>query len=88
MASECVSSEARIPLCGDATTFRKNLLAQQEEATTNQRKGDSGPLTGEAKQDEALSNLPDVLVPAEAKTEVVVKDELNNVAGWLSQRAT
>ena len=36
-------------------------------------------MTGEAKQEEGLSKLPDVLVPAEAKTEVGVKDELKNV---------
>ena len=64
---------------GDATTFRKSLLTQLEEATTNQRKDDSGAVTGEAKQEEALSKLPDVPVPAEAKTEVGVKDELKNM---------
>ena len=30
-------------------------------------------------QEEALSNLPDVLVPADAMTELGVKDELKNV---------
>ena len=36
-------------------------------------------MTGEAKQEEAQSKLPDVIVPAEAKTEVEVKDELEDV---------
>ena len=68
---ERASSEASIPLCGDATTFRRSLLTQLEEATTNQRNDANGALTGEAKQEEALSSLPDVPVPGEAKTEVV-----------------
>ena len=34
---------------------------------------------GEVKQEEALSKLPDVPVPAEAKAEVGMKDELKNV---------
>ena len=79
VVSECASSEASIPLGGDATTFRKSLLTQLEEATTNQKKDDNGAVTGEAMQEEALSKLPDVPVPAEAKTEVVVRDELKNV---------
>ena len=66
VASECASSEASIPVGGDATTFRKSLLTQLEEATTNQRKDDSGGVTGEAKQ-------------AEAKTELGVKDEPKKV---------
>ena len=63
---------------GDAKAFRKSLLTQLEEATTNQRKDHKGAVKGEAKQEEAVSKLPDVPVPAEAKTEVV-KDELENV---------
>ena len=42
VASECASSEASVPLGGDATTFRKSLLTQLEEVTTNQRKVDNG----------------------------------------------
>ena len=63
----------------DATTFRKSLLTQLEEVTTNHRKVDDGAVMGETKQEEALSKLPDVLVPAEAMTELGVKDELKNV---------
>ena len=66
VVSECASLEASIPLGGDATTFRDSLLTKQEEATTNQRKDDNGSLTGEQ---EAWSNLPDVLIPAGVKTE-------------------
>ena len=79
VVSECASSEASIPLGGDATTFRKSLLTQPEEGTTNQRTEDNGLVTGEAKQEGALSKLPDVPVPVEAKTGVVVKDERKNV---------
>ena len=79
VASECASREASIPLGGDATTFRKSLLTQLEEVTTNQRKVDNGAVMGERKQEESLSNLPDVPVPAEAMTELGVKDELKNV---------
>ena len=79
VASECASSEASIPLGGDATTFRKSLLTQLEYVTTNQRKVDNGAVMDETKQEEALSKLPDVPVPAEAMTELGVKDELKNV---------
>ena len=79
VASECASREASISLGGDATTFRKSLLTQLEEVTTNQRKVDNGAVMGERKQEESLSNLPDVPVPAEAMTELGVKDELKNV---------
>ena len=68
MALDCASGEATIPLGGDATTFRKSLLTQLEEVTTNQRKVDNGAVMGETKQEEALSKLPDV--PAEAMTEL------------------
>ena len=72
VVSECASSEASIPLGGDATTFRKGLLTQLEEATTNQMQDDNGAVTGEAKQEEALSKLPHI----PPKTEVV---KLKNV---------
>ena len=79
VASECASSEASIPLGVNATTFRKSLLTQLEEVTTNQRKVDDGAVMGETLQEKALSKLPDVLVPAEAMTELRAKDELKNV---------
>ena len=77
VASECASSEASIPLGGDATRFRKSL--QLEEVTTNQRKVDNGAVTGDTKQEEALSRLTDVSVQAEAMTELGVKEEQKNV---------
>ena len=64
------SSEVGIPSGGDATTFRKSLLTQLEEVTTNQRKVDNGAVMGETKEEEAVSKLPDVPVPAEAMTEL------------------
>ena len=70
VASQCASNKGSIPLGGDATTFRKSLLTQLEGVTTNQRKVDDGAVMGETKQEEALSKLPDVLVPAEAMTEL------------------
>ena len=56
----------------------KSLLTQLEEVTTNQRKVDEGAVMGKTKQEEALSELPDVPVPAEAMTSGG-KDELQNV---------
>ena len=47
-----------------------------EEVTTKQRQVDNGAVMGETKQEGALSKLPDVLVPAEAMTELGVKREL------------
>ena len=55
------------------------VLTQLEEATTNQRQVDNGAVMGETKQEEALSKVPDVPIPAEAMTELGVKDELKNV---------